>query len=148
MRTATVTRATKETSVAITMDLDGRVTSWNPQAEVIFGWPSAEVMGKELADFIIPPALRDQHRKGLDVYRDTGKGPFIDRRVETTAVTADGREFPVEVSITRVPTVPPVFTGFVRDTTERVNAEHQRRDRKSTRLNSSHVQPSRMPSSA
>ena len=47
--------------------------------------------------------------------------------METNAVAADGREFPVEVSITRVPIVPPVFTGFVRDTTERMHAERQRR---------------------
>ena len=65
--------------------------------------------------------------KGWRCISNTGSGPFIDRRVETTAVAADGREFPVEVAITRVPIEPPVFTGFVRDTTERMHAERQRR---------------------
>ena len=50
----------------------------------------------------------------------------MNRRVETTAVRSDGSEFPVEVSITKVPTVPPLFTGFVRDVTDRVNAERER----------------------
>ena len=125
----TRTRAILDTALdaIITMDQRGCVIEFNTTAENMFGYSRAAVIGRELAALIIPPALRDHHRKGLDVYLATGKGPFIDRRVETTAVTADGVEFPVEVSITRVPTVPPVFTGFVRDTTERVNAERQRR---------------------
>jgi PAS domain S-box-containing protein len=125
----TRTRAILDTALdaIITMDQRGCVIEFNTTAEKMFGYSRAEAIGRELAALIIPPALRDHHRKGLNTYLDTGNGPFIDRRVETTAVTADGQEFPVEVSITRVPTVPPVFTGFVRDTTERVNAEHQRR---------------------
>ena len=125
----TRTRAILDTALdaIITMDQRGCVTEFNTTAEKMFGYSRTQAIGQELAALIIPPALRDHHRKGLQVFLDTGRGPFIDRRVETAAVTADGREFPVEVSITRVPTVPPVFTGFVRDTTERVNAERQRR---------------------
>ena len=111
----------------ITMDHHGRITEFNPAAEKLFGHPRSQAIGQELATLIIPSGLRDQHRTGLKTYLDTGHGPFIDRRVETTAVRADGHEFPVEVSITRVPTDPPMFTGFIRDTTDRVNAEHQRR---------------------
>jgi PAS domain S-box-containing protein len=125
----TRTRAILDTALdaIITMDQRGRVTEFSATAEKMFGYSRDQAVGRELASLIIPPALRDHHRRGLEIYLDTGRGPFIDRRVETTAVTADGREFPVEVSITRVPTDPPVFTGFVRDTTERVNAERQRR---------------------
>ena len=125
----TRTRAILDTALdaIITMDQHGRVTEFNTAAETMFGYSRAQAIGQDLAALIIPVALRAHHRKGLAVYLDTGTGPFIDRRVETTAVTADGREFPVEVSITRVPIDPPVFTGFVRDTTERVNAERQRR---------------------
>ena len=125
----TRTRAILDTALdaIITMDQHGRITEFNTAAERMFGYSRTQAIGQELAVLIIPAALRAHHRKGLATYLDTGAGPFIDRRVETTAVTADGREFPVEVSITRVPVVPPVFTGFVRDTTERVNAERQRR---------------------
>jgi signal transduction histidine kinase len=80
-----------------------------------------------LADLLIPPDLRDRHREGVRHYLVTGEGPFIDRRVETSAYHADGHEFPVEVSITRVPEGhPPRFTGFVRDLTARARAERER----------------------
>ena len=111
----------------ISMDHHGRITEFNPAAERMFGYPRSQAIGQELGALLVPSALRSQHRAGLKTYLDTGTGPFIDRRVETTALRADGHEFPVEVSITRVSTDPPMFTGFVRDVTDRVNAEHQRR---------------------
>ena len=46
----------------ITIDHDGRITEFNPAAQQIFGWPRAEVIGRELAQVIIPPAMRDAHR--------------------------------------------------------------------------------------
>src|SRR5687768_13788166 len=72
-------------------------------------------------------AMRAGHSYGLRRGLASGEGPFMDRRVETTARHADGQEFPVEVTITRVPEdVPPRFTGFVRDLTARVHAERER----------------------
>jgi PAS domain S-box-containing protein len=111
----------------ISIDQEGVITEFNSAAEKMFGHPRAQAIGTELAELIIPPRLREQHRRGIGHFLETGSGPFIDRRIETTALATDGREFPVEVSITSVPTHPPMFTGFVRDTTERVNAERQRR---------------------
>ena len=43
----------------VTINEQGRVTDWNPQAEVIFGWQPAEVIGRVMADFIIPDRLRE-----------------------------------------------------------------------------------------
>ena len=111
----------------IGMDHQGVVTEFNPAAERIFGYSRKEALGRELADLLIPRALRNSHRGGLARYLSTGHGPFIDRRIETSACHADGREFPVEVSITRVPgDDPPRFTGFVRDLTARAHAERER----------------------
>ena len=111
----------------IGMDHRGVVIEFNPAAERIFGYTRAEALGRELADLLIPRGLRNAHRGGLAHYLATGEGPFIDRRVETTACHAQGGEFPVEVSITRVPGAdPPRFTGFVRDVTARVQAERER----------------------
>lgn len=123
------TRAILESALdaIISMDHRGRITEFNGAAERMFGHPREQAIGQELASLIIPNALRNGHRTGLAAYLHTGHGPFIDRRVETTAVRSDGSEFPVEVSITRVPTVPPLFTGFVRDMTDRDNAERERR---------------------
>ena len=125
----TRTHAILETALdgIISIDQHGMVVEFNSAAEKMFGYSRTAAIGAELAELIIPPRLREQHRRGLAHFLETGTGPFIDRRVETMAVAADGREFPVEISITSVPTEPPMFTGFVRDTTERVNAERQRR---------------------
>ena len=125
----TRTRAILETALdaIITMDDRGCITEFNRAAERMFGYSREQAIGRELAVLIIPKALRAGHRNGLANFLRTGEGPFINRRIDTTAARSDGREFPVEVSITKVPTVPPVFTGFVRDVTDRVNAEKERR---------------------
>jgi PAS domain S-box-containing protein len=49
----------------ISMDHDGRVIEFNPAAERTFGYRRAEALGKELAELIIPPRLRERHRRGL-----------------------------------------------------------------------------------
>lgn len=123
------TRAILDTAMdaIIGMDHQGRITEFNPAAERTFGYPRDRVLGGELADLLIPPELREQHRGGLARYLATGDGPFIDRRVETTGYHADGHKFPVEVSITRVSDDdPPRFTGFVRDLTALATAERER----------------------
>jgi PAS domain S-box-containing protein len=82
-----------------------------------------------MADVIIPPSLRERHRRGLAQYLATGEGPVLGQRVELTALRADGNEFPIELSITRVGAAePPLFTGFVRDITERKQAEQALRE--------------------
>jgi PAS domain S-box-containing protein len=111
----------------ILMDHQGVITEFNPAAERMFGYTREEAVGRELADLLIPCELRERHRDGLRRYLATGEGPFMDRRVETSACHADGHEFPVEVSITRVLEDEPArFTGFVRDLTARAQAERER----------------------
>jgi PAS domain S-box-containing protein len=111
----------------IGMDDHGAITEFNPAAVRMFGYARQDVLGRELAELLIPSALREKHRVGLARYLASGAGLFIDRRVETTGRHADGHEFPIEVSITRVPGAdPPMFTGFVRDLTARVRAERER----------------------
>src|SRR5918996_761533 len=85
-------------------------------------------MGERLADVIIPPSLREQHRQGIARYLATGEARVLGRRLEMTAVRADGSEFPVELAITRIPLDgPPHFTGFLRDITERKQSEEELR---------------------
>ena len=111
----------------ITMDATGVITEFNPAAMRIFGYSRESAVGQDLAELLIPAAARPPHRAGLARYLTTGHGPFLDRRVETVARHADGHEFPVEVAITRIPDAdPPVFTGFVRDLTARIQAERER----------------------
>ncbi|MBI2827262.1 MAG: PAS domain S-box protein [Planctomycetia bacterium] len=109
----------------IGMDRVGRIVEFNPAAEKTFGVSRQRIVGKELAEVIIPPSLRDSHRKGLARYLATGEGPVLEKRIEVLALRADGVEFPVELTI--IPTWhdgQPSFTAYVRDLTERKRAEH------------------------
>jgi PAS domain S-box-containing protein len=108
----------------ITMDADGRVVEVNRATEQTFGYTAAEMVGRELAELIIPPALREAHRQGVARYATTGEAKFLGHPVELPAMRADGTEFPVEIAITQ----PQVqgqtqFTGYVRDVTERKRDE-------------------------
>lgn len=108
----------------ITMDHEGRVLEFNPAAQKIFGYERAEVLGRVMSDLIIPPSLREQHRRGLAKYLATGEGPVLGQRLELMGMRADGTEFPVELTITLIAgSDQPVFTGFVRDITQRRQAE-------------------------
>ena len=110
----------------ITIDHMGRVLEFNSAAQKIFGYAEAEVLGREMSQLIIPPSLREQHRKGLANYLATGEGPVLGKRIEMTGMRADGTEFPVELTITLIEGGElPVFTGFVQDITERKRAEEQ-----------------------
>src|SRR5262245_37272199 len=108
----------------VAMDHEGRVLEFNPAAERTFGYARADAVGAELADLIVPEHLRASHRRGLERYLQTRQGTLLDHRVEITAKRADGGEFPVELTITRIRgSEPPAFTGYIRDISERVRAE-------------------------
>jgi|GEM_PF-1787072 len=108
----------------VTMNHEGKIMEFNPVAEQIFGYHHAEVMGKEMAELIIPPALREQHRKGLAHYLRIGEGPLLGKRIEISAMHSDGRIFPVELAITRIDAPgAPVFTASIRDITARKESE-------------------------
>jgi PAS domain S-box-containing protein len=112
----------------VSMDAEGRVIGWNSAAETIFGYPANEVIGREMAELIVPPALRDQHRAGLARFLESRRGVVLDRRLELTGMRRDGSEFPVELTITRIALPgPPTFTGYLRDITDRVEAEAELR---------------------
>jgi PAS domain S-box-containing protein len=98
------------------MDSDGLVRDWNPSAEDVFGYSWHEAVGNELAELIIPPGYRAAHRKAFNRYLETRDAAILDRRLRLSAMRRGGTEFPVELTVTRVPDVePPLFAGFVRD---------------------------------
>jgi PAS domain S-box-containing protein len=112
----------------ITMDHEGIVVEFNPAAEETFGYLRDDAVGKSLADLIIPPSLRQAHREGMARYLETGEGPVLGKRLELTGMRADGTEFPVELAITRVDVPgPPLFTGYLRDITQRKRADQELR---------------------
>lgn len=108
----------------ITMNHEGRIIEFNPAAERVFGYNRRDVAGRPLKDLIVPPSLRKQHQGGLDRYLATGEARILGKRIELTGMRADGSEFPVEVTITRIGTQdPPMFAGYLRDLSERKRAE-------------------------
>jgi PAS domain S-box-containing protein len=114
----------------ITIDAHGKVIEFNAASERTFGYTKAEAIGHALAELIIPLPLRDAHAAGLALYRATGEGPLIGRSVEMTAMRSDGSEILVELAITATRTDhAPIFTGVLRDITERSRAEAAIRQR-------------------
>jgi PAS domain S-box-containing protein len=112
----------------ITIDERGRVVEFNHAAERTFGYPGEEAVGREMAELIIPPSLRERHREGLARLPEAGGGRMLDRRLELIGMRADGSEFPIELAVTRIDLPgPPMFTGYVRDITERKRAESELR---------------------
>jgi PAS domain S-box-containing protein len=121
------TRAIFESALdaLITMDAEGRIQDWNPAAEQMFGYSQSQAAGRTIAELIIPLPLRDRHRKGLQRYLETSEPTVLGRRIQMPALKADGTEFPVEFSIavTRRPGMPPFFTAYVRDLSDRLRSE-------------------------
>ncbi|MRV73998.1 response regulator [Duganella sp. FT92W] len=112
----------------VRMDIHGRIVGWNSQAETIFGWTREEALGLPLESTIIPPRYRMDHRKGMQRYISTGKGAVLDRRVELHALHKDGREFPIDLAITRIRLDEQEayeFCGFIRDISERREREQK-----------------------
>jgi two-component system sensor kinase FixL len=110
----------------VTIDEQGRVTGWNPQAATAFGWSREEVTGEDLADLIIPERDRAAHRRGLAQFLATGEGPLLNRRLELAALRRDGVEIPIELTISPL-SLPDryEFSAFIRDITERKATEEK-----------------------
>jgi PAS domain S-box-containing protein len=104
----------------ITIDDAGRVVDFNPAAVAMFGVTAQDAVGREMAEIVVPADLRDRHREGLLRAVATGEERLIGRRIETEALAAGGSRVPIELTITRIDVGgAPMFTGFVRDITER-----------------------------
>ena len=120
------TRAILENALdaIVTIDEHSRIIDWNPQAEIIFGWSSAEAIGKTLYDTVIPPSEHKGYREGLKRYLATGEAPIFNKRIEVEAMDRTGRKFPVELSVSPLHIGSArVFSAFIRDITSRVLSE-------------------------
>ncbi|MDP2054716.1 MAG: PAS domain S-box protein, partial [Acidobacteriota bacterium] len=107
----------------VSMDREGRVIEFNPAAEAMFEMPRTQALGRDLAGLIMPERLRERHRAGLARHLSTGETRLLNRRVELTGIRADGSEFPLELTISKLSAAAPIFTGFIRDLSERRRAD-------------------------
>ncbi|MDO9267957.1 MAG: PAS domain S-box protein [Methylobacter sp.] len=104
----------------ISMDHNGKVIAWNAQAGHIFGYPSEQALGREMAELIIPPAYRERHRQGLSRFLATGSSTIIGKRLEITGLRADASEFPMELTVGALNQRGNYFfSAYIRDISER-----------------------------
>jgi PAS domain S-box-containing protein len=133
-RVATESRAAIEGLIAsardaiITADEEQRVVIFNRAAEQMFGWKAADIIGQPI-DRMIPARFRAAHRRQVERFGEGAQEPnpsMADRVV--TGVRADGSEFPIEASVSRVHRAGGFeYTVIMRDVTERMRAARELR---------------------
>jgi len=110
----------------ISFNTAGHITSWNPQAEVIFGWDKTEALGTSLAAQILPDELKERYFRPLQQLQDEKEAVFATQRREYELKRRDGSFFPSEFFL-----VPyqlgeeKGFSAFIRDVTDIREAERQ-----------------------
>jgi diguanylate cyclase (GGDEF)-like protein/PAS domain S-box-containing protein len=112
----------------ISIDPDGRIVEWSPQAERDFGWGRSEVIGRDLTETILPNDDREHYLPGLQRMLE-GDKRILRRRLEITAVRRNGARFPVELSFSALDTSRGLrFNAFVHDISDRRSSEEALHD--------------------
>lgn len=116
----------------IMIDVEGKISYWNPAAERIFGYTAQEVMGQLLEHSIVPERFRNMHAMGFARFRKagqrlhegTGEVALLGKTTELAALRKDGSEIPVEISLSGVRLDGNWHAvGILRDITERKISE-------------------------
>lgn len=109
----------------VVIDEAGRMSSFSPAAERLFGWRPEEVLGKNVS-MLMPSPYREQHDGYLQRYLTTGERRIIGIGRVVVGERKDGSTFPMELAVGEAQTgAERFFTGFVRDLTERQTAERR-----------------------
>jgi PAS domain S-box-containing protein len=107
----------------ISVNEKGEIIQWNLAASRVFGYSKEEAMGRPL-DILIPERYRERYRQGFRRFQETGEVMVMDRPVEVEALGKDGSTIPVELTISVLKENGSyVFTGIIRDITQRKRAE-------------------------
>ena len=115
-------RAIVDSAFDAIISIDGRnlITEFNPAAEAMFGWTRRQAIGRDFAETIIPAGLRENHLRELARHLAHPSTQRSGMRLELSAMHASGREFPVELAISRIAGgASPSFTAVIRDVTAR-----------------------------
>ena len=110
----------------VLINSSGAIIDWNTQSEKIFGWKKEEVMGRSVAEIIIPVQYRTEYEKKLNNTFKTGKGTLIGKRLELSALHRSGNEFDVEFTIASIKRGNSyIFAVFLHDITQRKATEKE-----------------------
>lgn len=111
----------------IMVDSNSVLVYWNPAAERILGYRADEVLGKQLHQLLTPQRYQSRAFQGFNAFRSTGQGAMIGKTIEIEALHKDGREIPVELSISSLKLNDHWHAvGILRDISERKEAERER----------------------
>jgi two-component system sensor kinase FixL len=115
----------------VVIDDNGIMLSFSAAAERLFGWTAAEAIGRNVS-ILMPSPYREQHDTYLDRYKTTGERRIIGIGRVVVGERKDGSTFPMELSVGEVRAAGQrLFTGFVRDLTERQTTERRLQDMQS-----------------
>lgn len=123
------TKAILDTIVdgVITISDRGLIETVNPAAEKIFGYKLDELAGKNVS-MLMPNPYRAEHDQYLNNYLSTGEKKIIGIGREVTGLRKNGSTFPLELAISEMEVNGlRMFTGIVRDISERKETEDQLR---------------------
>jgi len=123
----------------VVIDDQGAIQSFSPAAERLFGYDSAEVIGRNV-NILMPTPYREAHDGYIERYLRTGERRIIGIGRVVTGRRKDGETFPMELQVGEF-TSPGgrYFTGFVRDLTERQEAERRIQDLQAELLHASRL---------
>jgi PAS domain S-box-containing protein len=108
----------------VAIDQSGAIIEWNPHAERTFGWTRAQVLHRPLSETLIPRASGEAHAGELERMLATGGETAVGIPLELTALHRDGRELPVELTVTAIKAGRGwQYHAFIRDISERKRAE-------------------------
>jgi two-component system, LuxR family, sensor kinase FixL len=112
----------------VVIDEAGLILSFSAAAEKMFGFSEAEVIGRNVK-MLMPSPHREAHDQYLVNYLTTGKRKIIGIGRVTTALRRDGSTFPIELAVGEAWVgVRRIFTGFIRDLTDRQQVELRMQD--------------------
>jgi PAS domain S-box-containing protein len=114
----------------IVMDVHSRIIAANPSVEDIFGYRPGELVGEDVT-VLMPERFRARHNAGVRRYRETQQKRTSWHGIELVGLRKDGTEIPIEISFGEyVNDGQTVFTGFIRDISERKRVESRDRRRR------------------
>lgn len=115
----------------LTIDSQGTIITANGAAERVFGYTQGELIGKNVK-MLMPSPYHEEHDGYLANYRGSGVRKIIGIGREVQGLRKDGSIFPVYLAVGETTTEDgPIFTGIVRDVSERVKAEEALRNERS-----------------
>jgi PAS domain S-box-containing protein len=110
----------------VTIDGSSKILFANTAIERIFGHRSSELVGRDLS-ILIPVALRDSHRQAVARYLRSGERGIQWNSIELPGLHRDGHEIPLEISFGEMQSAGrKLFTGIIRDITDRKRIEAER----------------------